>query len=237
MALDIYYSEQLASEMNFSDKGIGPYLRSLSMWQYRNKSFDNSLKEGFSFSEFILEKPTGPDTSSIVQMGTDEDLVSPELTEKWGFGLDKEDYDELENHYKYLKSANPRADSTQEIYIRDCCYTKTAQLKAYRESRMDDYMKLTESYNKSYKAGGLKAPGDQTVTEDFTIGVTAKTIEQYTPAEYYKDKKLYKDYDGIEEYFSRHVIRPLKNIVLGTRDKDDKYYVKSEDDDNELDEE
>ena len=237
--LDVYYNEQLASSVLAAaqeDKVFGNYLKKLNIWQFRSKTFENSLSEGFSFSEFIAEKSEEPNTDLSVQDGTDEDLVPDEIIAKWGSGLDYEDYQELENHYKYLKSANPRADGNQEIFIRDCCYTKAAQLKAYRENRMDDYMKLTESYTKSYKQGGLKAVGEQSISEDFTIGVTAETIEKYTPAEYYKDKKLYKDFDGIGEYFSRHVIRPLKNIMFGTSDKDDVFYVKDEEDDNEYDE-
>ena len=55
-------------------------------------------------------------------------------------------------------------------------------------------------------------------------------IEKYTPAEYYKDKKLYRDYDNLGEYISRFLFRPLKNLMFGTQDRDYEYYVKDEGD-------
>jgi len=53
-------------------------------------------------------------------------------------------------------------------------------------------------------------------------------ISKYTPEEYYKDKKLYKDFDGIGEYFKRFVLRPLKNLQLGTTDRDKEFFVSDE---------
>ena len=53
-----------------------------------------------------------------------------------------------------------------------------------------------------------------------------RTIEQYTPAEYYADKTLFKDADGIGEYFDRFIKRPLKNIFSGTKEMDLEYRVR-----------
>ena len=45
-----------------------------------------------------------------------------------------------------------------------------------------------------------------------------KNIEETTPAEYYKDKELFKDFDSIEEYIKKFITRPLKNFITGSRD-------------------
>ena len=58
------------------------------------------------------------------------------------------------------------------------------------------------------------------------MGVTLATIAQYTPEEYYKDKKLYKDFDGLGDYFDRFVKRPLKNLMTGSIERDSEYCVK-----------
>ena len=39
---------------------------------------------------------------------------------------------------------------------------------------------------------------------------------------------LYKDFDGIGEYFKRFVLRPLKNLQLGTTDRDKEFFVSDE---------
>ena len=52
----------------------------------------------------------------------------------------------------------------------------------------------------------------------------------------YKQTRNYENinkryFDGIGEYFSRFVLRPLKNLVLGTTERDKEYCVKDGDDD------
>ena len=51
-----------------------------------------------------------------------------------------------------------------------------------------------------------------------TFGGIVKLIEEAEPAEHYKDKELFKDYDNIVLYFYNYVTRPLKNFITGSRD-------------------
>ena len=55
-------------------------------------------------------------------------------------------------------------------------------------------------------------------------------ISQYTPEEYYKDKKLYKDFDGIGSYFERFVRRPIINLQFNRNERDYEFCVKDEPD-------
>lgn len=104
------------------------------------------------------------------------------------------------------------------------------QTNAMKGGRTDDYIKLTESYRKTFTQAGLKTARESTNEEEFSIGVNAQTIEQYTPAEYYKNKERHKDFDGLGEYFTRFLTRPLKNLMFSTSDRDSEYYVKDEED-------
>ena len=61
------------------------------------------------------------------------------------------------------------------------------------------------------------------------------TIERYTPAEFYKNQDLYKDFDGIGDYIKRFLLRPLKNLQFGSKEKDFEFYVKDEENINEYD--
>ena len=49
-----------------------------------------------------------------------------------------------------------------------------------------------------------------------------------TPAEYYKNKNLYKDFDNIGDYFTRFVLRPILNQQFGTTDRDHEFYIVDE---------
>lgn len=231
MAFDIYYNDGLFSTVEDDDAFIGKYLRALNRTQYRKKTFDNSLDEGLSIAGVLYDKKARNLRDKILaeEAARKESPIDPADIKKWGAGFAKEDYEEMNRHYALLKAANPRADGNQENYIMDCCRIKMHQLKASREGSLDAFQKMTELYTKSYNAGKLKSVGDGAVAEDFSFGVTAETIEQYTPAEYYKNKELYKDYDKIGEYAERHIFRPLKNIIFGTRDKDYEFHVKDDD--------
>lgn len=234
MAFDIYYDDDLFSQVDGDEAFIGKYLRGLNRTQYRKKTFDNALDEGLSISGVMYDKKARNLRDKIIAEEKAEKDAEASIDradiKKWGAGFAKEDYEEMNRHYELLKAANPRADGNQENYIMDCCRIKMHQLKASREGSLDAFQKMTELYTKSYNNGKLKSVGDGAVAEDFTIGVTAETIEKYTPAEYYKNKELYRDFDGIGEYAERHIFRPLKNIIFGTRDKDYEFYVKDDDD-------
>lgn len=224
MAYDLYYNDSIFDKCSEDgDALMGNYIKKLNMVQYNGRTFDNSIKEGFSFNSVIPTKQT--DSKKPKEIKIDEKDIA-----NWGDGFNPEDYELLNSHYKYLTDANPQCDSNQEIFIMDLCYTKMQQLKAVRDGKVDDYNKLTESYRKSFAQAGLKTV-KETNNEEFTIGVTGEIIEKYTPAEYYKNKKLYKDFDGVGDYFDRFILRPLKNLVHGTKERDFEFYVKEGDED------
>ena len=235
MAFDVYYSDDILDPILGEDAYIALYFKRLNITQYRNKTFDNSLDEGIKFAGMTFDLKSKRTRERMEAEEAARSILAEDI-KKWGDGFDPEDYAEMNRHYTLLKSANPRADGNQENYIMDCCRIKMHQLKASREGRLDDFQKMTELYTKNYKAGNLKSAGDGAIAEDFVYGVTVETIEQTTPAEYYKGKELYHDFDNIGSYFERMIVRPLKNIIFGTREKDYEFYVKDEDEDGDDDE-
>lgn len=228
MAFDLYFSDSLFETCNNDvNTVLGNYIKRLNMVQYKGKTFDTSLEDGFNFGNDSSERIK----SQMKQVyDADEPGISPDDIERWGPGFEPLDYDTLNSHCELLKRANPNCDSNQDIFITDLCYTKMQQMKAVREGKVDDYNKLTESYRKTFSQAGLKTVKDSAADENITLGVTTEMIEKYTPAEYYKDKKLYRDYDNLGEYINRFLFRPLKNLMFGTQDRDYEYYVKDEGD-------
>lgn len=222
MMFDLYYDESLIdSSVKAKSKPIAEYIRKLNMIQYKNKSFDTSLHEGFSFRR-INEKD-----SEDYDFGGDQ--IHPDDVIRWGDGLSATDYSVLRSHYKLLKEANPNYDSNQEIFINDLCYSKMLQLRSIRQGDIDGFNKMSDQYRKTFEKAGLKTVRDTSGDEDFSFGVNIEMIEKYTPAEYYKDKTLYKDFDNIGDYFTRFILRPLKNLMHGTTERDYEFYVKEED--------
>lgn len=234
MAFDVYFEEDLFDACDTGEMTVvGKYFRKLNMAQYKDKTFGDSLDKNEILSG--ERKPVKEKRVAVIdQYGNEVDekaKVNPKDIDKWGYGFDPDDYEILNSHYKYLKTANPNCDSNQEIFINDLCYTNMQKMKALRENRVDDYNKLTESYRKSFNQAGLKTTQDGMKTADDCWSTFVGIVSQYTPEEYYKDKEKYKDHDGLEEYYERLAVRPLKNIVLGTQERDNEYYVHEVDSD------
>ena len=222
MLFDIYYDDTLYNTVkNTGSKMIGNYIKKLNMVSFKTKTFDNSILNGFEFNVLTEEE--------LEELKTKEKRVKQVDINKWGMGFTADDYDVLNSHYKYLKTANPNCDSNQEIFINDLCYTKMMQQRAVRDGKVDDYNKLTESYRKSFQQAGLKTVQDNTTSEDFGFAVNGEIIERTSPAEFYKNQKLYKDYDGLGDYINRMFLRPLKNLMTGSKDEDPEFRVKDED--------
>lgn len=231
MAYDLYYDEGTFDICdNGTDSTLGNYVKRLNMIQNKDKTFDDTLAKGFVFDKESKTKKLKRSEMPSETEEAEEPPIDPADIEKWGDGLAYEDYLSLNNHYRFLKNANPNCDSNQEIFIIDLCYTKMLQLKAVRDGNPDVFSKMSEQYRKTFEKAGLKTVRDANTDDSFEFGATIEAIEKYTPAEYYKNKTLYKDFDGIGEYFERFILRPLRNLQYGSTDRDSEYYVKSEED-------
>lgn len=226
MIYDLYYSDSIvdACYKNKATFPIGDYMKKLNLSSYKGKTFENSLREGFFFD--MKEPSTVPSD----QKADPVSAIPESVRSRWGAGFSDEEYKALEEHYRYIKKANPDCDSNQEIFIMDLCQTKMQQISAMKSGRTDDYIKLTESYRKTFAQAGLKTAREATNEDEFSFGITAQMIEQYSPAEYYKNKERHKDFDGLGDYISRFFTRPLKNLMFSTSERDTEYYVKDEED-------
>ena len=160
------------------------------------------------------------------QAKSDESTVTASAVDRWGVGFTEADYKNLDEHYRMLKKNNPNADNNQEIFIKSLCNINMLMVRALKDGDSDKYVKLTEQYSKTFTKAGLKTIQETDNSADECLGVTLATIAQYTPEEYYKDKKLYKDFDGLGDYFDRFVKRPLKNLMTGSIERDSEYCVK-----------
>lgn len=179
-----------------------------------------------TYDEYLADKGDVPEYMRDVKQARHSGGLSDEVVERWGKGLfSKEDYDTLETHYQMLKRQNPNCDSNQEIFIKDLCLTKWQQMQAIANHNINDYQKLTQLYQDTFAKAGLKVGQEAIEGGNETFGVTLETISHYTPEEYYKDKKLYKDFDGLGEYLSRFIFRPMKNLILGTKERDKEYSI------------
>ena len=163
------------------------------------------------------------------QAKADGSSVSASAIDRWGIGFSELDYKILDDHYRMLKKNNPNCDNNQEIFIKSLCNINMLMSRALRDGDSDKYVKLTEQYAKTFKQAGLKTVEEKDSSNDETFCMTLGFISEYTPEEFYKDKKLYADYDNLGEYIERHITRPMINLETGSNVRDHEYFVPDED--------
>lgn len=160
-----------------------------------------------------------------------EEIV--DLKQFWGENFAYEEYIFLEKELAEWKKTH-KADTKAEIMLlKELCYKGLEIRKARTEERstgalvkeLQELMKTASvDPSKTSQAGSGKA--------NDTFSSFIQIIENTEPAEYYQDKELFKDFDNIDNYFRKYVLRPLKNFLTGTRDfdvsddgEDDELYV------------
>lgn len=230
MQLDWYFSDKL-----FEATSNATTTSSRVRLYYARLRLDNPETKGKTYVDTIKER------ANVVIHSVDEldeinangqQTITKAMFERWG-QVGTEDIIALEDHYRMLKKQNPNCDNNQEIFIKDLCYTKLLQLKAFKNGNSTDFEKYTKLYRDTFKQAGLKTVQDDDGSNNNTLGINAAIISQYTPEEFYKDKELYKDFDGLGEYFERHVLRPLRNIEFNDNQRDPEYSIGDNDEEDE----
>ena len=141
------------------------------------------------------------------------------LNQFWGISFSFDDYSFLEKEFSEWKRTHKCDTKAEESLLKELCYKELEIRKARIEGRStatlvkekQDLMK-TASVDpaKTAIAGGGRSQD--------TFSAFIKTIEENEPADFYKDKKLFKDFDNIDFYFKKYVTRPLKNFITQSRD-------------------
>ena len=239
MAFDLYYRESLFNScLNKGGSVLGLYIKGLNMMQCQGKTFDTSIEEGFVLIGDGTSTENNPKEQKKLEPKSEnqeesDSKISKRDIKKWGADFEEKDYQALNAHYEQLKNANPNCDSNQEVFIIDLCYINMQKMKSLQKGDIDSYNKLTESYRKSFKQAGLKTEEEAQNNADACWGLLIKDVSQYTVEEYYRDKQLYKDMDGLGEYYDRYCARPLFNTKFGTQERDNEYFVHEEDEDDD----
>lgn len=224
---DIYYSNTIAdsvlSNISAGQSVVKKYISICNLHQYKGKTYDNSLAE--DSSEIIKNEEDFNEAKSAGKF-----TITKSVLDRFGIGIgNEEDYRVMNDHYKKLKNSNPNCDSNQEIFILSLCKLQMLQNRALKNNDTKMYTETNKEYMNTFKQAGLKAATEDGVTDKDSFGAWLEIISHYTPEEYYKDKKLYKDFDGIGDFCKRHVFRPLKNLLCKTNERDKECFIGDED--------
>lgn len=222
LLLNMYWSQKVLDMVNnngsATTSNIMTYIKMANLNQIKCTSYDEYLAE---------EATPGAITSldDFQERKTNGQTTTPEkLIEKFGTGFTDDEYKFMESHYKMLTKNLDNIDFIQETLIRDLCSTKVQQSRATNDKDMDRIEKCMKLY--SYTLDKAKVRNsDAQIGRDDAFGNWLGYISAHNPEDYYKDKLQYWDVLGTLEYGERHIYRPIKNWVTGSKDKDKEFFI------------
>lgn len=159
------------------------------------------------------------------QQGISTDDVD-KLRDKFGSDFTVKELKTMEKHYsKLMSQLNPTHSSDEDIIIEqtvnDACTMLIMKERKVKEGDSESVMKIMKDYQKLITGKDftqyLKSQ-QASLGEGDCIGKWTKEVENYTPAEIYKDKSLYQDQKGLTkiiEYVRLQFLRPRKNFETG----------------------
>lgn len=236
---DWYFAPDIAASSkrgSIENTSVSRYPSQLQLNQNvdRGDSFLCTIRDRANENPDIEEKVLGEIESNTEE---EKEVIPPEYIKKWGFGFKSlVEYQMLDELYADLTKQIVADDVIQRSLIKSLCTTKTLENRAFLEHNMDDYLKLTKLYQDTIKTANMKpnSSAADTLSDEQTVwGNFVKNVEDYSPAEIYKDKKLFADFDEIKKYFDRFIVRPFKNYFTGSSEMDKEYVIPMGGDGNE----
>lgn len=223
---DWYYADDivlLSKQGSIENTSVSRYPSKLQLNQFsgRGDSFLSTIRDRANADPNVAEEIFGEIISEPIEEVAE--VIPVEYIEKWGQGFNLAEYEMLNKSHADLTKQIVADDVIQKSLIKSLCVTKTLENRAFQKGNTDDYLKLTKLYQDTIKTANMKpnTGAADTLSDEQTVwGNFVKNVEEFSPAEIYKDKKLFADFDGIKDYFDRFIVRPFKNFFTGSSDMD-----------------
>lgn len=169
------------------------------------------------------------DINTEIQSLSEERGIDRETISKWGNSYNESDYLWLNDTYNEWINKYKHDTLSEQKTFKLLTIKEFQIMKAIESNGNTD--KLEETYLKLMSAGNV-TPRDANASMDDEnvkgLGVWTKDIEKYRPAEYFADKKLYKDFDSFVDYLNRFVFRPIKNFLMKTKEYDGEFSIEDD---------
>lgn len=136
-----------------------------------------------------------------------------ELKMTWGDDLDIDDITFLEWRFTTYTDGIELTEYQASRY-RDLC---TCELKIKKNIDIQQNMKAKATIAKELGIDQFTIDKEKSDVEKM-LEYDIYIMEKYEPAEYYGDKDLYKDYMYIKRDWIDYVLRPIKNLIVGSKD-------------------
>jgi hypothetical protein len=151
---------------------------------------------------------------------TDDKDFDKYLKDFWGPDLPYDDYEFLESELARYEETHKSDTASEKSLLRQICFAELDLRKA-RMNNGTPTAKQIETLQNLMKTASIdpsKASLANTSKNKSLISSLIAIMEENEPADFYEDKKLFKDFDDLDPYFKRNMTRPTKNFILQSRD-------------------
>ena len=157
-------------------------------------------------------------------------IVPQEVLIYWGEGYNFIDYEFLETELSEWKRTHKSDTKAEETLLKEICHKQLEIRRARSEARpTSSLIKELQELMKTASVDPAKTAIAGAGKSQDTFSAFIKTIEENDPADFYKDKGVFKDYDDIGKYFEKYITRSLKNFTTGSKD----FNINDDDSDDE----
>ena len=218
--IDIPFIEELW-DSSFADRKetIGIYMKNVAFnWigkTWRDSDYPDEISKNYNTKEVYVE---------------DENVYDyVKLRKEWG-RFSNEELEFLADRFREWDEKTTINTLPLERIVKRLCI-KELRIQQTEENG-DDTGKLEAGYITLMDKADLTPKNkkeDKTGSDEKWLGEKIMLIETKEPAEYYKDKKMYEDFDSLWEYMKTLIYRPLKNLLTKERDFTGKYSIDEED--------
>lgn len=155
-----------------------------------------------------------------------------DLKQFWGDNFNWDQFTFLERELADWKKTHKCDTKAEESLLKELCIKELEIRQTRVEGKsVGSLVKEKQELMKTASVDPAKTALAGSGKSQDTFSAFIKTIEENSPAEYYQDKKLFKDFDNIVLYFKNFLVRPLKNFITNSRDFNLADDVEDEDED------
>lgn len=150
---------------------------------------------------------------------SDKDYGEPQRDVElfWGQGFADTDYEFLEAEYSKWESKHGCEKYSEEVLYKEICLTML-EIRKGRESNGNVDKKI-ETLQKLMDSANLKPANSVSKNDKLDCyGSWIRDVETEEPCEIFEKRPVYDDFDKFKEYMDKWVLRPLKNLLVGSRE-------------------
>lgn len=177
-----------------------------------------SVRDGTDTIDLTYNHPLTLTISAPKEVEETSD-IDASLKAFWGENFTKAELEILERKFADWSRSHSIDTQSERVLLKYICLKEfeidnAISSKQGTASLMKEFQELLKTSALSPSMANAASGGKS--MEAF--GNFIKEIESMTPAEWVKDKSIYKDVDNIEEYGEKYITSPLRSFVTGSRE-------------------